>query len=123
MLQLLLDALEVFVVVVVAVSDEPPASEEASVVDEQDGADDAAAEDETVEFAARSRPPVFCCCSRCSLRVLIEIQVSIEEVRLDCRNVSPGRHARCERIDDTLRLVLVALLRIARAARPLSRLA
>lgn len=72
-MQLLLDALELFVVVVV-LSDELPASDEASVLDEHSEADadedDAAEEDETVEFAARSRPPVFCCCSRCSLRVL-----------------------------------------------------
>lgn len=27
------------------------------------------ADEEAVEFAARSRPPVFCCCSLCSLKV------------------------------------------------------
>lgn len=31
------------------------------------------ADEEAVEFAARSRPPVFCCCSLCSLKQKVQI--------------------------------------------------
>lgn len=31
---------------------------------------------DVVEFAARSRPPVFCCCSRCNLQVENDLSIS-----------------------------------------------
>lgn len=69
-MQLLDDALELLVVVVMEAemdAEELAAAVEASVLDVhvEDAEEE---EDETVEFAARSRPPVFCCCSRCSLK-------------------------------------------------------
>lgn len=135
MLQLL-DVLEVLLLLLLleVLDDDSGTEDDASALDMHeldDGADedddDDADEEDTVEFAARSRPPVFCCCSRWSLQVLEHTHKLVNTIYVTStpgiRTHEPGCDASGERIDDALRLILVALLRIARAARPLARFA
>lgn len=65
--------------------------------------------DDVVEFAARSRAPVFCCCSRCNLK---ESEVGVKAFAARKAIGLPCRDARRHRIDNALRLAVVCFLRI-----------